>query len=55
MNLLGKIGFWLSGMAEQKAKEGKYLFASGLYCLATRAVRHDAGLIKKLRERLEEK
>lgn len=54
MNLLGRIGFWLSRMAEQKAKEGKYLFASGLYCLATRVVRRDVGLMKELLRRLEE-
>lgn len=54
MKLLGKIGFWLSEMAEQKTREGRYLLASRLYYLATGAVRHDVGLIKKLKERLEE-
>lgn len=55
MKLLGEIGLWLSRMAEQKTREGKYLLASRLYHLATKAVRHDVGLIKKLKERLEEK
>jgi len=54
MNLLGKIGFRLSRMAEQKARKGKYLLASRLYRLATRAVRCDAGLMKELKKRLEE-
>jgi len=54
MKFLGRIGLWLSRVAEQKTREGKYLRASRLYGLSTKAVRHDVKLIKKLRERLEE-
>jgi len=55
MKLIGKMGLWLSTVAEQKLREGKFLLSARLYCLATKAVRCDMGLLKELAKRLEEK
>ena len=54
MRLLSKIALWISEVAEQKWKKGKYLFAAKLYRLATVFVRRDVKLMKELLKRLEE-
>lgn len=54
MRTLSRIAFWISKVADHKAKFGKYLFAAKLYRLATVIVRRDVDLMRELLKRIEE-
>lgn len=54
MRTSSRIAFWISEMADRKAKRGKYWFAARLYRLATAIVLHDVSLMRELLKRIEE-